>query len=79
MSLKSETRPTQTIACPHCPHLASMTTWRPQAGYDRGIRQYRCPYCGRELYLIFVDLVTLAEVDKVVAAKEAARLAAKKL
>lgn len=55
------TKPTLSIHCPDCPHLAKMTTWKPIRGFDRGVRKYRCPFCKAEYYLVFVDLKELAD------------------
>jgi len=71
-NLKSYTKPTPTVRCPYCPRLAHMTTWRPPEGYDVGMRQYKCPRCSREYYLVFLNLYDLAQVDKVVEAREVA-------
>ena len=46
---------TQIKTCPDCLVDAHLTGWKPPAGYDPKIRQYSCPYCGNEFYVIGGD------------------------
>lgn len=43
---------TQTKTCPDCLADANLTDWKPAAGYDPYMRQYHCPKCGNQFYII---------------------------
>jgi len=43
---------TQTKQCPDCLADAHLTGWKPPAGYDPKMRQYSCPKCDNEFYVI---------------------------
>ena len=43
---------TQTKTCPDCLADAHLTGWKSSAGYDPKMRQYLCPKCGNEFYVI---------------------------
>ncbi len=43
---------TQNKACPDCLNDASLTGWEPPPGYDPRMRQYSCPECGNEFYIM---------------------------
>lgn len=43
---------TQTKTCPDCLRDAHLTGWTPPVGYDPRMRQYSCPKCGNEFYVI---------------------------
>lgn len=38
--------------CPDCRRDAYLTGWKPPHGYDPMMRQYQCPECGNEFYVI---------------------------
>jgi hypothetical protein len=39
--------------------MAIMTDWEPEPGYDPNLRQFRCPYCGAETYILLMEEVLL--------------------
>ncbi len=39
-----------TVRCRTCQDRAGLTNWLPPKGYDPNIREYHCPYCGKETY-----------------------------
>lgn len=43
---------TQNKTCPDCQQDARLTNWKPPIGYDPAMRQYQCPECGNEFYII---------------------------
>ncbi|MBA7658572.1 hypothetical protein ES703_66531 [subsurface metagenome] len=42
-----------TITCQRCKMEAALTAWQPPRGYDQHLREYKCPGCGRVLYVTF--------------------------
>lgn len=46
---------TQAKTCPDCLEDARLTGWRPSAGYDPHMRQYLCPKCHNEFYIVGGD------------------------
>ena len=43
---------TQRKPCPECQKDAELTNWVAQSGFDPRMRQYHCPNCGNEFYVM---------------------------
>ena len=39
-------------SCPECKGVSALTNWQAAEGYDPRLRQYLCPNCGNEFYVI---------------------------
>lgn len=61
---RAPTSPALYTKCKSCRDRATLTNWKPTEGYDIGMRKYRCKRCRAELFLIFVNLSALLQLEK---------------
>lgn len=56
--------------CPNCLLPAVMTNFRPDPGFDPGMREYHCPSCGYEWYHVPKKHIAIENIQLTFATKE---------